>query len=362
MTRSEFIREKVRQHLEHANEDACIPGLGRGRRGKVRHIYSATDAQGENIVVLSTSDRVSAFDVVLDRPIPHKGAVLNAIAVWWFEKTEDIIPNALLSSPSRHIMVQKELTNIGFECIVRGYLWGSLATAYEGGMREKCGAALEEGLWRYQKLKAAVFTPTTKAHRGHDQDVTLEEMAAALKHAMVHKGWAQDGEEMAQKVRDISLRLYRRGDELAQKAGLILVDTKYEFGLDVSGKMYLMDEVHTPDSSRYVERADWMRKWPLVKSQMQTGQWVSVTQLLGHLPELKIKELSKQLIRDVLMERGYDPASGDEATLSDADVIETSARYIELYERLTGEPFDFRDERLTWPDGFEASSGSMSPP
>jgi len=341
MTRGEFIRKKVSENLGRVIKDAEIPGLEGGRRGKVRRVYSAADVHGENILIMATSDRVSAFDVVLDRAIPYKGAVLNAIAKWSFDQTKDIIPNALLSSPTPHIIIQKELTNIAFECVVRGYMWGSLATDYERGTREKCGITLEDGLLRYQKLERPVFTPTTKAETGHDQDVTFEEMAELMQENLTRKGIAVKGTKLAQQVRDASFKLYQRGDALAQRAGLSLVDTKYEFGIDQQGDLYLIDEIHTPDSSRYVELADWKEKWPSIKKRMEDENWSTVSELLIDYPELKVRELSKQLVRDVLIEHGYDPNSGQSATLSDEDVIETAARYIELYERLTGKGFGF---------------------
>jgi phosphoribosylaminoimidazole-succinocarboxamide synthase len=346
MTRGQFIRKKVSENLNNVRKNSEFPGLAGGKQGKVRHLYSSRDAHGQKILIMSTSDRVSAFDVVLDRAVPYKGIVLNAITSWSFDQTEDIIPNAFLRSPNPYIMIQKELANIGFECVVRGYMWGSLAADYEGGLREKCGTALEDGLLRYQKLQSPLFTPTTKAQTGHDVDVHPQEMAARMQENLSHKGIEVHGEPFARQVRDISLRLYQRGDELAQRTGLSLVDTKYEFGLDPSGRLHLIDEVHTPDSSRYVDSAEWKEKWTFIKAKMENGGWPNVTQLLREHPELKVKELSKQLVRDVLIESGYDPNMRQSATLHDEAVIETAARYIELYERLTGNEFEFPDENL----------------
>jgi phosphoribosylaminoimidazole-succinocarboxamide synthase len=359
MTRGEFIRKKVTENLKHAMRDAEIPELGAGRRGKVRHVYSAADAHGENILIISTSDRISAFDVVLDRAIPYKGAVLNAIAKWSFDQTKDIIPNALLRMPCSQIMIQKELMNIGFECVMRGYMWGSMATDYEKGATEKCGISLDEAMLRYQKLQPPLFTPTTKAHGGHDRDVTFEEMAASLQQTLGSKGIAVNGWGLARKVREISHLLYRRGEQLAQKVGLTLVDTKYEFGLDGSGNLYLIDEIHTPDSSRYVVFSEWKQKWSRIQTTMESGKWPNVAQLLQDHPQLKVKELSKQLVRDLLIERGYDPNSGGGATLKDEDVVETSARYIELYERLTRHEFNFK---VDLPDGNDITGSDTSRP
>jgi phosphoribosylaminoimidazole-succinocarboxamide synthase len=344
MTRGEYIRKRVSENLHCATKEAEIPGLGGGRRGKVRHVYSAADADGESILIMSTSDRVSAFDIILDRAIPYKGAVLNALAQWSFDQTRDIVPNALIRTPSSHIMIQRELPNTGFECVVRGYVWGSLAIDYERGMREKCGLALGEKLLRYQKLEPPLFTPTTKAKTGHDRDVTLGEMAKSLQENLTAQGIDVPGDVLAQQLRDVCFRLYHRGDELARRVGLSLVDTKYEFGIDAPRKVSLIDEIHTPDSSRYIELADWQKKWPLIKEKMQAGHWATVSELLRDHPDLKVKELSKQLVRDVLMERGYDPNTGEIPSLQDEDVVETSARYIELYERLTGQEFDFPEQ------------------
>lgn len=344
MTRSQFIRQKVSENLHAARKKAEIPGLAGGKQGKVRDLYSSRDARGQKILIMATSDRVSAFDIVLDRAIPYKGVVLNAISRWAFDQTKDIIPNALLGSANPYIMIQKELTNIGFECVVRGYMWGTLAADYEGGLRKKCGIALEEGLLRYQRLQSPLFTPTTKATTRHDEDVSFEEMAARMQENLSPGKSSPSGETLARQVRDISLRLYRRGDGLAHRVGLSLVDTKCEFGLNPSGKLHAIDELYTPDSSRYVDLAEWREKWPLIRDQMRCGRWPNVTHLLRDHPELKVKELSKQLIRDVLIESGYDPQRGQRATLDDPAVIETAARYIELYERLTGDEFEFPDE------------------
>jgi phosphoribosylaminoimidazole-succinocarboxamide synthase len=356
MTSGKVIRKKVSQNLDNVLEKIEIPELGKGTEGKVRHTFSTRDSRGERVLVMFTSDRVSAFDVVLDRAIPYKGSVLNAIAKWSFEQTKDIVPNALLSSPSPHIMIQKELTNIGFECIVRGYLWGSLAMDYEMGIREKCGIALEDGLLRYQNLEPPIFTPTTKARQGHDQDVPLGEVAELMQENLADQKIAVQGMGLAREVRDISFQLFQRGQELARRAGLFLIDTKYEFGVNQGGKLYLIDEVHTPDSSRFVESSNWKELWPVIREKMGSGSWANVSDMLQNHPELKVKELSKQVVRDILIERGYDPVSGGRATLRDEDIIETAARYIELYERLTGKEFDFEYYQFSQPE-FKSSIG-----
>ena len=344
MTRADVIRRTVAQNLDQARMSAELPGLEGGKRGKVRHIYRISGKGGLPLVIISTSDRVSVFDIVQDRAVPYKGAVLNAISQWAFEHTADIVSNALLGSAGPHILIQRELANIGIECVVRGYMWGSLASDYEQGLRTKCGLILPDGLRRYQRLVSPIFTPTTKADQGHDQDISAEEMAGLMEKRLGHIGLRVNSSRLAEQVREVSLRLFDRGRRLADRAGLILVDTKYEFGLDLDGKLYVIDEIHTPDSSRYVERSQWEGKWGQIRKQMATGRWPDVGRLLKDHPELKIPELSKQLVRDVLLARGYDPLKGTGPSLRDEDIVETAARYIELYERLTGRRFDFAIE------------------
>jgi phosphoribosylaminoimidazole-succinocarboxamide synthase len=364
MTRAELIRRAVARNLDQARMSAELPGLEGGKRGKVRHIYRISGKGGLPLVIISTSDRVSVFDIIQDRAVPYKGAVLNAISQWAFEHTADIVSNALLGSAGPHILIQRELANIGIECVVRGYMWGSLASDYEQGLRIKCGLILPDGLLRYQKLESPLFTPTTKAEQGHDQDIPMEQMAGLMESKLAHIGLSINGSRLAEQVREISLRLFDRGQRLADRAGLILVDTKYEFGLDLDGKLYVIDEVHTPDSSRYVERHQWEEKWGPIRERMSTGRWPNVGLLLKDHPELKIPELSKQLVRDVLLARGYDPQEGTGPSLRDEDIIEMAARYIELYERLTGRRFDFTMEtsrRLDLNSVIERFSRSPSP-
>jgi phosphoribosylaminoimidazole-succinocarboxamide synthase len=340
MIRAKLIRKTVARNLARARMNAELDGLEGGRRGKVRHVYRICGKGGRPLVIISTSDRLSVFDIVQDRAVPYKGAVLNAISLWAFEHTADIVSNALLGSAGPHILIQRELANIGIECIVRGYMWGGLATDYEQGLRIKCGLILPDGLRRYQRLDSPIFTPTTKADRGHDQDVSMEKMAGLMERRLAHIGQAIDGFRLADQVRKVSFRLYDRGRRLAEKAGLILADTKYEFGLDLDGKLYVIDEIHTPDSSRYVERSRWEEKWTRIRKRMSTGRWPNVGRLLHDHPELKIPELSKQLIRDILLAGGYDPRKGTGPGPEDEVIVEMAARYIELYERLTGRRFD----------------------
>merc|ERR1719353_861635 len=219
-------------HLDDCVDECVIPELGEATKGKVRDIYMVDDK-----VVMVTNDRVSAFDFVLPNLIPFKGRVLNAISKWCMSQTADILPNPLCDQPDPNVVVQKKMKNLGLEAIVRGYLWGSMAASYEKGERSFCGLTLPNGLVRYQKLAEPLFTPTTKAEVGHDENMTMAEVEAQL------------GADLAKKVKETALKLYQRGVEVFAKRGLILLDTKYEFGLDEKGDLYVIDEVNTPDSS-----------------------------------------------------------------------------------------------------------------
>lgn len=330
--------ERKRQIREFSEEnlvlsECLIPELGEAKAGKVREIYFAN----ENVVMV-TNDRVSAFDFILPNLIPFKGQVLNGISEWAMGQTEDIVPNALYSKkgvdPS--VVVQKKMRNLNVECIVRGYLWGSMAAAYEKGARTFCGLDLQEGLLRFQKFPTPLFTPTTKAETGHDENMTMAEVEALL------------GAELAAKVKDVALRLYARGAERMRERGLVLIDTKYEFGLDDAGKLHVIDEVNTPDSSRLCDVVEWDQTFPKVEERMKGGQFRNVTELLKQEPKLKIKEYSKQYVRDALLEMGFDPQKATEAPkLSDDQVVECSYRYIKVYERITGQPFVIPEMRLS---------------
>ncbi|MFC2135625.1 phosphoribosylaminoimidazolesuccinocarboxamide synthase, partial [Bacteroidota bacterium] len=243
-----------------------------------------------------------------------------------FENTKDIVPNAAVKSPHPNVVIQKYCKNVMIECVVRGYLWGSLAGEYEKGTRDIYGIKMPEGMLRYQKLIEPIFTPTTKAD-DHDAPMTFEEVEKHL------------GKELAKKVKDLSIALYNRGAELAEKRGLIFIDTKYEFGLDEKGNIFLIDEANTPDSSRYCSAEEY-KKFAEIKT--EASKYENVTKLLNDNPKLKIKEMSKQFVRDVLIEKGFSYGStGAPPALLDEDVIEVSYRYISLYEKLTGNKFEF---------------------
>eukprot|EP01065_Artemidia_motanka_P049915 TRINITY_DN8415_c0_g1_i1.p2 TRINITY_DN8415_c0_g1~~TRINITY_DN8415_c0_g1_i1.p2 ORF type:complete len:502 (+),score=236.02 TRINITY_DN8415_c0_g1_i1:65-1570(+) len=310
---------------EKSDEDVCVassmlPELGKVKKGKVRDIYMT----GDHVLMVAT-DRVSAFDHMIPNLIPHKGALLNRIAEFNFNSTADIVKNALVASPDPNVVVQKKMKNLMVECIVRGYVWGSMAAAYEKGQRDICGLKLPEGLLRYQKLDQPLFTPTTKGDIT-DENMTFAEVSKQL------------GTAMATKVRDISFKLYQRGNEIANKAGLILIDTKYEFGLDSKGELHLIDEVNTPDSSRMCKIAELESKWPKIKAAMETGKYKDVSECVAKNPELKPTEYSKQYVRDILLAQGFKPGSAV-PKLSPSQVAECTKRYTEVFEMITKEKF-----------------------
>lgn len=273
-------------------------------KGKVRDVYTINNS----ILVMIASDRISAFDVVLPRGIPYKGQVLNQIAAHFLDATKDILPNWLLSSPHSHVSIGRMCQPFKVEMVVRGYLAGHAARTYASGLRTLCGVTLAEGLKENDKLPQPIITPTTKASEGHDEDISREEI---IKQGIVSK-------EHYEQLEKYTLALYNRGQEIANKMGLILVDTKYEFGL-YNGEIYLMDEIHTPDSSRYfyLEGYDDRQK----KGEEQ-------------------KQLSKEFVRRWLIENGFQGKEGQTIpAMSDEWLTEISSRYIELYEKVTGKSF-----------------------
>merc|ERR1719498_287231 len=286
------MRAKIREYLGLTLPECPVPELGEGKAGKVRDIYFS----GENVVMV-TNDRVSAFDFILPNLIPFKGQLLNGISEFTMGKTSDILPNALVKQVDPNVVVQKKMTNLGVEWIVRGYLWGSMAAAYEKGDRTFCGLSVPDGLLRFQKFDTPLFTPTTKAEVGHDENMTMEDIEQSC------------GKEIAHQAKAAALRLFARGQEVMRQRGLLLLDTKYEFGLDESGKLHVIDEVNTPDSSRMCDVAEWEEKYPKVETEMATGKYKTVSDLLKVKPELKMKEFSKQYVRDALLDMGFDAAT-----------------------------------------------------
>jgi phosphoribosylaminoimidazole-succinocarboxamide synthase len=254
------------------------------------------------------SDRISAFDVVLPRGIPYKGQVLNQIAEQFLNATKDIIPNWLISTPHTHVSIGRMCQPFKIEMVVRGYLAGHAARTYSSGLRELCGVKLPEGLKENDKLPHPIITPTTKASEGHDEDISKEEI---IKQNIVSK-------ENYEQLEKYTLALYARGQEIANKMGLILVDTKYEFGI-FEGEIYLMDEIHTPDSSRYFYLEGYNER-------QEKGQ--------------EQKQLSKEFVRRWLIENGFQGKQGQTVPeMNDEWITEISNRYIELYEKVTGKTF-----------------------
>lgn len=274
-------------------------------KGKVRDVYTIDN----KYLVMVASDRISAFDVVLPKGIPYKGQVLNLIAAKFLNATKDIVPNWLLGTPHPTVSVGKMCQPFKVEMVIRGYLAGHAARTYNSGKRVLCGVTLPEGLKENDKLPEPIITPTTKAAEGHDEDISREEI---LKQGIVEEKYYVQLEKYTR-------ALYQRGQEIANKMGLILVDTKYEFGL-YNGEVTLMDEIHTPDSSRYfyLEGYDERQK----KGEEQ-------------------KQLSKEFVRRWLIENGFQGKDGQKVPeISEAWVNEISDRYIELYEKVTGEKFE----------------------
>ena len=274
-------------------------------KGKVRDVYSI----GENLLVMVASDRISAFDVVLPDGIPYKGQVLNQTAAHFLEATRDIVPNWLLGTPAPNVAVGKACTPFKVEMVIRGYLAGHAAREYALGKRSVCGVSLPDGLKENDKLPFPIITPTTKADAGHDEDISAE--------AIISQGIVSESDY--RQLENYTQALFARGTEMAARRGLILVDTKYEFGKDREGRITLIDEIHTPDSSRYFYAEGYAER-------QQKG-------------ELQ-KQLSKEFVRKWLIENGFQGKEGQQIPAMSAEWIsEISNRYIELYEQVTGMQF-----------------------
>ncbi len=285
--------------------DFNFPGQKSVYHGKVRDVYNIN---GEKLVMVAT-DRISAFDVVLPEGIPYKGQMLNQIAAKFLDATTDICPNWKLATPDPMVTVGVLCEGFPVEMIVRGYLCGSAWRAYKSGVREICGVKLPDGMRENQKFPEPIVTPTTKAEMGlHDEDISKEEI--------LKQGLATPEEyEILEKY---TLALFKRGTEIAAERGLILVDTKYEFGKH-NGTIYLMDEIHTPDSSRYFYSEGYQERFEKGEPQ---------------------KQLSKEFVREWLMENGFQGKEGQEVPeMTPAIVQSISDRYIELFENITGEKF-----------------------
>ena len=267
----------------------------------------------EDKLVMVATDRISAFDVVLPRAIPFKGQVLNQIAAHFLKATADLVPNWLLEVPDPNVSVGLRCEPYAVEMVVRGYLAGHAWREYCAGRRVVCGVALPDGLRENDKLPEPIITPTTKAHEGHDEDISREEI---LRQGIVS---AEDYEQLEK----YALVLFGKGTEMAAEQGLILVDTKYEFG-ELDGTIYLIDEIHTPDSSRYFYQENY-------EFNQEKG-----------LPQ---KQLSKEFVREWLIENGFQGKEGQHVPgMSDAWVGQISDRYVELYEKVTGIVFEKNSE------------------
>lgn len=282
-----------------------LKGFGKKHSGKVRDYYIP---DGKRILI--TTDRISAFDVILGY-IPYKGAVLNLLSSFWFKKTQDIVDNHLVSVPDPNVMVVKNAKPIPIEMVIRGYITGVTGTSiwgsYERGERIIYGIKFPDGLKKNQKLPEPVITPTTKAEKGHDERLTEKEI---LKKQIVSpKLWNQ--------MKKVSLKLYERGTRICSKAGIILVDTKYEFGLDDKGKLMLIDEIHTPDSSRF---------------------WVKKTYRERFSNRLEPENFDKEFLRIWYVEHGY-KGEGTPPKMPTSLQKAVSERYIIIYEKITGKKF-----------------------
>lgn len=277
-------------------------------KGKVRDVYTIEDKW----MVMFVSDRISAFDVVLPRPIPYKGQVLNQIAAIMLDATKDIVPNWVKSVPLPNATVGLKCDTFPVEMVVRGNLTGHAWRTYKSGQRVLCGVTMPDGLKENDYFPTPIITPTTKAHEGHDEDISREEIIAS---GLVNQA---DYEQLEK----YTLALFQRGRDLAAKRGLILVDTKYEFG-KIGDTIYLIDEIHTPDSSRFFYAEGYDAKQKAGEAQ---------------------KQLSKEFVREWLMENGFQGKDGQQVPeMTDAFVESVSNRYVELFENITGQTFKKED-------------------
>ncbi|MEI7423509.1 MAG: phosphoribosylaminoimidazolesuccinocarboxamide synthase [Prolixibacteraceae bacterium] len=291
-------------HKAIISTDFTFPGLKNIYKGKVRDVYNIKD----QYLIMIVSDRISAFDVVLPKGIPYKGQVLNQIATKFLDATSDIVPNWKIATPDPMVTIGHLCEPYKVEMVIRGYLTGHAWREYSSGKRTLCGVALPEGMRENQKFPEPIITPTTKAMEGHDEDISREEI--------ISQGLVS-AEEYTQ-LEQFTRAIFQRGTEIAATMGLILVDTKYEFGKK-DGVIYLIDEIHTPDSSRYFYAEGYGER--LARNENQ-------------------KQLSKEFVRQWLIENGFQGKEGQKVPfMSDEFVDQISERYIELYEHITGDKF-----------------------
>lgn len=285
-----------------------LPGQTAFYKGKVRDVYTINN----KYLAMVVTDRISAFDVVLPKPIPYKGQVLNQIAAKFLKATADIVPNWVVSVPDPSVTIGRICAPFKVEMVIRGYLAGHAAREYALGKREICGVTLPEGLKENDKLPEPIITPTTKAAVGHDEDISREKI--------LELGIVSEADYM--QLENYTRALFQRGTEIAAQQGLILVDTKYEFG-KTDGQIFLIDEIHTPDSSRYFYSEGY-------EERQQAGE--------------QQKQLSKEFVRRWLIENGFQGRVGETVPQMTDEIIQSiSERYIELYEKITGEAFTKSD-------------------
>ncbi len=288
--------------------DFNFKGQTKVYHGKVRDVYFINN----KYLVMVASDRISAFDVILPEGIPYKGQVLNQIAALFLDETTDIVPNWKIATPDPMVTVGKLCKPFPVEMIIRGYLTGSSWRTYKSGKREICGVPIPDGMKEHQRFEKPIITPTTKADEGHDEDISREEI---IRQGLI-------SEEDYKQIEEITYKLFQRGSEIAAKHGLILVDTKYEFG-KIGDQIYLMDEIHTPDSSRYFIADQY-------EECFEKG--------------LPVKQLSKEFVREWLMANGFQGQEGQQVPEMTPEIVNSiSERYIELYEKVTGKKFEKAD-------------------
>lgn len=291
-----------------ARTDFRLPGQKAVYHGKVRDVYTLEN----DLLVMIATDRISAFDVVLPAGIPYKGQVLNQIAAHYLDATRDIVPNWKIATPDPMVTIGHRCEPFKVEMVIRGYITGSAWRAYAAGERVLCGLPLPEGMRENQRFEHPIITPTTKADESHDENISRQEIIAQ---GLVSK-------EDYEQIERYTYALFERGTQMAAEKGLILVDTKYEFGKK-DGKIYLIDEIHTPDSSRYFYAEGYQERFERGEAQ---------------------KQLSKEFVRQWLIENGFQGKPGQQIPeMTEAYCDSVSERYIELYERVVGKPFEKAD-------------------
>lgn len=297
--------------LEYCITSTSLNELGEPYRGKVREVYNLS----EGTLGIVVTDRISAFDHIMKQAIPFKGQILNQMAAFSFKKVEDIVPTHIIDVPHPNVTIAKKCDSIPIEVVIRGYLTGHAWRTYKSGLRELCGAPLPDGMKEHDKFPQPLLTPATKAEEGHDEDISEMEI---LERGIVE-------ETLWNEIREIAFRLFERGTEVAAKQGLILVDTKYEFGLYNKGELTLIDEVHTTDSSRYFYLEGYEERQARGEPQ---------------------KQLSKEFLREWLMDHNFQGLDGQMLpNLPDSFRLEVYERYAELFGLLTGRDFEPKLEK-----------------